>query len=126
MKEGEYKIRKTIILSNIRELLLKNYFKIYYPYHQPWKDWALQGRETGVSQHIAKRPLTEPMPPEKASEDRQTGRRWKPLRSKSERRPNLLSSLPVQPISQVFHQFYFRATPCHEYSSHEGGEWHIS
>lgn len=38
------KIRKTIILSNIRELLFKIMSRYGYPYHQPWKDWALQGR----------------------------------------------------------------------------------
>lgn len=111
-----YKIRKTIILSNIRELLFLIMSRYGYPYHQPWKDW-----ETGVSQHIARGPWQSLMPSRKGQwKTGRLERRWKPLGSKSERRPNLLSSSPVQPISQVFHQFCFRVTMCHEYSSHKG------
>lgn len=48
------KIRKTIILSNIRELLFKNYVKIWLPISSALERLGTSGQETGVSQHIAR------------------------------------------------------------------------
>lgn len=65
------KIRKTIILSNIRELLFLIMSRYRYPYHEPWKDW-----ETGGFPAHSKRPLTEPNALQKRPvKDRQAGKK---------------------------------------------------